>query len=164
LEKALEIDPTNNKIYDEFVAHYIITGNDAKRKEFSKKISISKKYSTNSLEYAYNLLQSVGLNGVLITNGEIDTYPLLVQQDVYGVRPDVRIVNLDLLKVSDYRITYKKRSGINLSYEGSEISAIKKIISDNMGYDIHLSLTVKPMLLKALQSNLYLTGLCFKYS
>ncbi len=50
-----------------------------------------------AVELARNYLNSVGPNGILITHGDNDTFPLWYAQEVEEVRPDVRICNTSLL-------------------------------------------------------------------
>ncbi len=60
-----------------------------------------------AVEMATNYLNSVGENGILVTHGDNDTFPLWYAQEVENVRPDVRICNTSLLG-TDWHIDQMK--------------------------------------------------------
>ena len=60
-----------------------------------------------AVEVAKNYLNSVGQNGILITHGDNDTFPLWYAQEVENIRPDVRIANTSLLG-TDWHIDQMK--------------------------------------------------------
>ena len=60
-----------------------------------------------AVEMARNYLESVGENGILVTHGDNDTFPLWYAQEVEDVRTDVRICNTSLLG-TDWHIDQMK--------------------------------------------------------
>ena len=60
-----------------------------------------------AVEMAKNYLNSVGENGILVTHGDNDTFPLWYAQEVENVRTDVRIANTSLLG-TDWHIDQMK--------------------------------------------------------
>lgn len=53
-------------------------------------------------DMAYNYLQPLGKNAMIVTHGDNDTFPLWYSQEVEGVRNDVRIMNTSLLGMDWY--------------------------------------------------------------
>ena len=75
-------------------------------------LQVNYKYQTREnnyfpYDYAYNMLQSCEKDAILITNGDNDTFPLWAIQAMYGVRTDVRIVNLSLAQIDWYNLQLK---------------------------------------------------------
>jgi tetratricopeptide (TPR) repeat protein len=76
------------------------------------------------VNYNANMLRSMPENGILVTNGDYDTYPAWYAQKIMGIRTDVAIVNRSLSNVSDF-VLYLKSQGLPLDLTVDEIRLLK---------------------------------------
>lgn len=61
-------------------------------------------------DFAINYLESLEPNAIVFCNGDNDTFPLWYAQEVEGVRPDVRIINLSYLSSEWYASQHRMQS------------------------------------------------------
>jgi len=84
-----------------------------------------------SRDYASNFLNSCDNNAIIFTYGDNDTYPLWYAQEVEGIRPDVRVVNLSLIAVDWYidqlRRKVNESPAIKMSLPAEKIRGKKRI-------------------------------------
>ena len=68
-------------------------------------------------DFAINYLESLEPNAIVFCNGDNDTFPLWYAQEVEGVRPDVKIINLSYLNSDWYANQMQKKT-----YEAEPVS------------------------------------------
>lgn len=77
-----------------------------------------------AFDYGWNLLQSADENAIFFTNGDNDTFPLWCLQEAYGIRKDVKIVNLSLANTNWYIKQLSPTMGLNFSLTDSQIDTL----------------------------------------
>jgi hypothetical protein len=73
-----------------------------KFEETSKWAEYSRQGNYIPFDYGYNILQSCEKDAILFTFGDNDTFPIWCLQDVYGIRRDIRVVQLSLSNIGWY--------------------------------------------------------------
>lgn len=166
LEKAEAAYPNNAELFDDFLYHYELVGNDSKKAVYCKKLYESNTISAGVMEYNYNVLMSVDKDAILITNGSDDTYPLFIWQTLKKVRNDVKVINFDMLNDPEYNSRIASEYGIKMDAKSSDspIEKITYILKNNPSKKIFVGHTLSQVILKKFQSNLYLSGLTYQYS
>ena len=184
LLRAYEIAPERTETYKDFVVYYETTGERDKMAKFTKKMYDNNLISPAIMNFGYNLLMSVDENAVLYTQGDNDTYPCWILQQVLAVRRDVRVVNLSLMMIEGYCSLTQKELGVKPypkkmwddvpeDKENLDIYAIQekyksglfKYIIDNVkDRPVYFSTTCYGSVYKDYEDKLYLEGLALKYS
>lgn len=177
LEKAYKIKQNYEEVCPDFICYYELNMNREKRDFFCRKWYETKSLSPDLYYYAYNLLNSLDKNAIVLTCGDNDTYPLWILQTVKGVRPDVTVINLSLIAVADYRTKLMKEENIKgdstiLNWDNLKKKTYTEMVSDfvkslgesNNTRPVFISLTVSTDYTKSIADNLYVVGLANKYS
>lgn len=168
LDQAFARNPENPEVYSLLQFTSELDLKEDQRREFSRRLFNSDRISSGLLNYSYNVLMSVEPSSILITEGESTTVPLFVLQDVFGIRKDVGILNLDLLGNEEY--LNRKLSGLGLtapgSYQGEQFrQALCTLLPrDNQGRKFYYALTVSKDNLSTMKESLYIVGLASMHS
>jgi hypothetical protein len=173
LEKAYQLRPQEPELYSDFSGYYEVAGDESKMSEFLEKWYGSKDLAPGLLNYNYNVLFSLEENAILFTNGDNDTYPVWMLQKVKKIRPDVTVLNVSLIMTGKEYLERKlKEKSISLSfdelpkYRSKEFAgALGKFIAEKYPeVPVYFAVTVYQDYLAAIEENLYLVGLAYKYS
>ncbi|MBK8290913.1 MAG: SUMF1/EgtB/PvdO family nonheme iron enzyme [Flammeovirgaceae bacterium] len=169
LKQAYALNPTHSGTYGLLMLANEFNFDKQSRKEYAKKLHTAGVLSTSLLSYSYNVLMSVSTNSVLITEGENTTLPLLALQDLWNVRTDVAILNLDMLKYADYRQAKLKSAGLVLtSISDSDTDFRQQVCSilpaENAGHKFYYALTLAKENIATLKDQLYVVGLASQHS
>lgn len=164
LAKAYAINPKDQEVLQLMISFYDIKGDEVRRNKICKELKAVKPFSNETYTYLKNVLNSIPKNGVLITHGTLDTYPLFILKEVDGFRKDVTIVSLDLLQSQEYRERLKKMNFHIPKSTVVDTKFLKRFCELNEQRNIYLSLTIPKNYFKEIPSNIYITGLAFKYS
>jgi hypothetical protein len=102
LEKAAALDPSSTDPWFALAGVYLSQGDREKSDAALRRLLASGVISDAVMDFNYNMIASLDTNGILITNGDNDTYPGWILTRIIRFRPDVNIVNRSLLNTRWY--------------------------------------------------------------
>lgn len=100
--RASELDPDYMDPWFSLVIEYLARGEISLMDNALEHLLKGGAISEEVMDYNYNMLSSLGENAILITNGDIDTYPGWILQNILNFRQDVTIINRSLLNTKWY--------------------------------------------------------------
>lgn len=174
-KKAFEINPDRSEIYSKLMAYYIPLLDKDKLTDLSKNMLKSNLYSNANLMWNYNALQSLAPSGVILTHGDMDSFPKWVLHYGANIRPDVLIINTWFLGTDEpYRKkNFEKMGMAPLSKKESDFENLRDYIDyitaetlKNSKRPIYTSSGTPKEFLKKyeLADKMYLVGNVLKYS
>ncbi len=158
LSKAIEASGDKNVFMEDrlILEEYKLSD---QRTALSSRVFESGLVNSSTLNYGYNVLMSVGEDGVLYTDATHTTIPLWILQDVMSVRPDVLIINLELAEDPDYLVRKLDGDGLEKAQTASAID----LPYFNPDRDFYYALTLPRNDLKKIEDQLFVVGLASQY-
>jgi tetratricopeptide (TPR) repeat protein len=125
IRKGIECAPDDGNIWRAAWSEAIFR-QDEETERKSAKMMISTGFLTPSI-LAYNrwMLRDLPQNAILLTNGDMDTYPSVALQEAEDFRPDVVVMNYSLLNTRWYQRHMQERYGVKFPFSDEELDNLK---------------------------------------
>ncbi|MBU0509685.1 hypothetical protein KKH27_12735 [bacterium] len=131
LERAIALDSKFVDPWFVLVTHYMDARDDGQLDVALRHLLESGYISDDVMDYNYNLLACMDANGILITNGDNDTYPGWILTRIVKYRPDLAIVNRSLLNTTWYPVCLIEK-GLPRFIASNEVESFRSSILKEM--------------------------------
>jgi hypothetical protein len=101
-QRALELAPDSNGPRFALLWAAVSDGDEAETRTQLQALIREGAFPSPVLDFAFNMLACTEPGATLFTNGDNDSAPAWALQAAFGVRPDVRVVDLSMLGVTKY--------------------------------------------------------------
>ncbi len=171
LEKAQNLSPKSAEPIMSLIFYYEIKGDYFKRDEKIEAFYAIGDYSPGLLNYSYNMLSALEKDAIVLTEGDKDTEAILLLTRGKKYRPDVRMLNMNLLLIKEYREHVFSELEIpqldfepmenEENYEKFQQIIIKQVAKNKKDRPVYAAVTVSHPFTKIIEKDLYLTGLAY---
>ena len=163
LNAAAAVGPGRPELLGPQLAKAMMDGDEGGIQRACKEIFERGGISAALMDVATDLLQSVDQNGIVITNGEMDTYPAVVRQRNFGLRKDVLVIDQRMLADGGYRERCWSKANAVGQAPPDGVAFVRGLLNATTR-PVFLALSLDPSWAKALDNELYVTGLALRYS
>jgi tetratricopeptide (TPR) repeat protein len=132
LRQAVRYDPTEGGAWSSLWLQAMKRGEQDIEKRAAIQMIDSGFLSKPVLAYNRWQLEHLPQNAILLTNGDMDTYPSIALQEKEGLRRDVTVVNLSLLNLPWYARLLTERYGVPLPVSDQTLD-LKFAYTDEQG-------------------------------
>ena len=163
LDKAEKIAAQRSELVAPKLAQALKTGDVPAQRKWATALKNGGQVSPALLDVARDMLLSTDPNAVLITAGEMDTYPVLAVQHGSAMRTDVLVVDRRMLSEPEYRSQVWRSAGASGAVPGNGPAFVRGLAASGPR-PVALALTLPADWHTALREQLYATGMVFRYS
>jgi hypothetical protein len=111
LRRSAALDPTYDDPWFALVVELMALDRKAEVRQALGKLVELGAVDDATLDYCHNMLACLEPGAVLVTNGDLDTFPCWILQEVSSVRPDVTVLNQSLLNTDWYAARHGRPAG-----------------------------------------------------
>jgi tetratricopeptide (TPR) repeat protein len=124
LREAVKNDPADGNAWSSLWVFSMRRGEQHMERRAAEKMIDSGFLTKPLLEYNRWQMSYLPENAIVLTNGDMDTYPAVALQHKEGLRPDVLVVNLSLLNLGWYARMLADRHSIPMPVEPGELESL----------------------------------------
>ncbi len=125
LQAAAACDSNDGNVWTGIWVEAMHRGNSQMVNRASQRMARSGFFTPALLAYNRWMLRHLPRNAVLITNGDMDTYPAVALQEVENFRSDVVVVNRSLLNTAWYARYLRDHCGLSLPVEDTRLDSLQ---------------------------------------
>jgi len=121
---AIDCDPTDGNVWESAWGLAIRRDDPGMMRQSVRRMAETGFLTPAALAFGRWLVATLPDNAILITNGDMDTYPAMAVQEAQGLRPDVAVVERGLLNMPWGMRFYRDHLGVPIPLPDSDLAAL----------------------------------------